>query len=197
MINSFIYNDLKFDFHEQVRDAHQVILWESESDSKSEKLTDHFTISNYLLVGFKILLFAIRDMRDMYIKLFFISGIAPLWLVSFDYKQLIEKELDKSERSKFFLISNHNVKLHDPTRMSIQYQEVCNVTRAYNQGHGYALISFIVYALSYYSIRIDTFFRSDVRWGKKFYLFQFTCGLGAIYGLGAGFSFQVNFWNIF
>lgn len=134
-----------------------------------------------------LILEAIRYLKDLFVELFLISSIIPLWLISCDFVKIVEREVEECTVKKQKKVDFSRLELRSNKLVS----HICSLSRLFNEPHGFALLTYIIDYTLYYSTNIDTAFNHKTI-GETLYQLWFLITFSTIYGLGSHFAYQVR-----
>lgn len=202
LLNYLIFNNFDIHFNiilEEARDAHSWLVDYMDDDTKGRnddsKENELHTVKNYILVAFHLLVASVRNMRDIHVELFYMTGILSLCCISKDFKLYC---VDNNEIGESFLKGSKMAMLRSSYNQSYKmFRKITRLSRSYSQVYGYGLCSYLVYYIIYYSLHLDSVFSIDGRVGQKFYIFEFVATFATIYGFGAQFLYQVIYFLFF
>lgn len=124
----------------------------------------------------------IRHVKDMYMELFFISGIFPLWLASIDFEDILIREIAEELKLK------RGVRVKSVSKL---FRQMCHLANAYNMSYGSGLFWYFFQGVIFYSINIGRYFQPHSA-GDHALSFEYLITLLIICLLAAGFAHNVR-----
>lgn len=187
LLNYGIYWDMQFDsfFDRTLEEAYSKFLWKSsnsENHLSKLQILDNTSFTTFLVVCRLVEEF-IGNVRDFYAEFFFVVGIVTLWAISHDYKsKIVQKPIP--------LFSFRKSSSFPEKYLISQYKAISKLSRSFSKAYGYALLSYFILYILYYSMALDRIF-IPLALGEKIYELEFVFTICLIYGLGAHYSHQV------
>lgn len=179
--NYFIFHNFECEWVHLLQEAQGVHAWWVDP----KVFTDHDRdLQNYALIVFHLIVACVRNMRDVYMELFFLSGVITLWIIVYDFHEQATHEWKESldgNGNKGSLLPAYEL-----------YRKIANLSHAYSDVFGNGLCCYLMYYITYYSLHLESLFLRDGGLGRKIYFFEFIATFGAIYGFGAHFLYQVK-----
>lgn len=194
LLNDLIFYNFGPSMNELYSDAQYTFLWREVNATYPKPESETIKKSNVpklLFVLLRQVAVMVSDLKDMYLGLFLLSGILPLWLISLDFKtSLLQAEktnMNETDPGKKRSPDTHNSRVN---RIFQRYRCICQISRLYSKAYGDVLFCFFFNYLMYYSTSIDKLIKSATA-GKRIYELEFISTFAVVYILGAHFSYQV------
>ncbi len=191
--NYFIYDNFEISFELILQDAYDIFFWR-KTLPPSLPIYSSYT---FTIVVLRILAECIRNLRDLYVELFFVSAILTLWPIGADFNAHVKKQIAKLKMRKVtirqLLVYQFGYGCHSPRVIKSamkQYREICKLCEQFTNAFGLAMFSYFLMSVTYYSVTMDKLYL-PLKWGAKFYLLEYVFTAGIIYGLGSHFSMMV------
>lgn len=129
----------------------------------------------------------------MYMEMFLITGILPLWFISRDIKRNVMAAIKfhgiLPDGHNFCQDCSQSIRELKPTKL---YREVSRLSRVFSRTYGYSLFCYFLHGILYYSVNLDIIFQPAATFNEKLYQIEFICTLFVICGFGASFAYQVS-----
>lgn len=177
--NYFIFNNFgKIEISGLLQEAYQAnSLWIYEINTTVlTNRTD--SAKNVFFAGCHLTAIIVRNLRDTYVDLYFLSGIITLWSISKDFK------------TKSWPIQRHRGS-NQLWRQCCLFRKISALSRSHSVAFGYGLCSYMVYQVTYYSLHLDNVFAVKAGLGQRFYYFEFMLAFGLVFVCGAHHLHQV------
>lgn len=176
-----------------MRDAYDLFFWR-KTLLASLPIHSSYTL---IIVLLRILAECIRNLRDLYVELFFVSGVLTLWPIGADFSAHVKQQMVKLKMRKVtirqLLVYQFGYGCHSPRVIKSvmkQYREIRKLCEQFTKAFGCAMLFYFLMSVTYYSVIMDKLYL-PLKWGAKLYLLEFIFTAGIIYGMGAHFSLMV------